>query len=249
MTTEDTPDFAPVRLVPAYRKVADAIIERIVNRTLPPGALLPPETTLAGQFGVNRGTLREALRELESNGLVARQRGSKRMVVTQPKAAHLADGIERAFVIQGITALEVLQALTVIEPPLAAGAALARSDEDVVALMATVVRYREDHTAAEQAVLHVGAFFRAVATASHNRVLALAQEPLVRLLEPTLALVIDRVPQARARIEGAQREISAAISERDVKRAEEWMGKHIRDLRRGYEVAGIALHTAVSPAP
>ena len=224
-------DFTPVRLVPAYRKVADAIIERILDRTLPHGERLPPEAELAEKFGVNRGTLREALRDLESQGLLTRQRGSKRMVVTQPRAAQLADGLQRAFAIQGITALEVWEALRVLEPPLAEAAALARTDEDIVAL---------------DAVEHVGAFFRAVANASRNRVLALAQEPLVRLLEPTLALVIDRVPQARKRIADAEQQVAQAIIAGDAPRALNWMGKHIRDLRRGYEVAGITLDTTVS---
>ena len=78
------------------------------------------------------------------------------------------------------------------------------------------------------------------------RVLALAQEPLVRLLEPTLALVIDRVPQARKRIADAEQQVAQAIIAGDAPRALNWMGKHIRDLRRGYEVAGITLDTTVS---
>jgi DNA-binding FadR family transcriptional regulator len=241
-------EFTPVRLVPAYRKVADAIIERILDRTLPHGERLPPEAALAEKFGVNRGTLREALRDLESQGLLTRQRGSKRMVVTQPRAAQLADGLQRAFAIQGITALEVWEALRVLEPPLAEAAALARTDEDIVALEAVVALYAADHTEAGHAVEHVGAFFRAVANASRNRVLALAQEPLVRLLEPTLALVIDRVPQARKRIADAEQQVAQAIIAGDAPRALNWMGKHIRDLRRGYEVAGITLDTMVSTA-
>jgi len=239
-------EFTPVRLVPAYRKVADAILERILDRTLPHGERLPPEAELAEKFGVNRGTLREALRDLESQGLLSRQRGSKRMVVTQPRAAQLADGLQRAFAIQGITALEVWEALRVLEPPLAEAAAQARTEEDIAALEAVVALYAADHTEAGHAVEHVGAFFRAVANASRNRVLALAQEPLVRLLEPTLALVIDRVPQARKRIADAEQQVAQAIIAGDSARALNWMGKHIRDLRRGYEVAGITLDTTVT---
>ena len=242
-------DFAPVRLVPAYRKVADAILERILDRTLPHGQRLPPEAELAEKFGVNRGTLREALRDLQSQGLLTRQRGSKRMVVTQPQASQLADGLQRAFAIQGITALEVWEALRVLEPPLAEAAALARTDIDVAALQEVVARYSADHTEAGHAVQHVGTFFRTVAAASRNRVLALAQEPLVRLLEPTLALVIDRVPQARKRIEDAERQVAEAIIAGDTARAQAWMGKHIRDLRRGYELAGITLETTVEATP
>src|SRR5580693_1280647 len=64
---------APLLLEPAYRKVAEAIGARILSRALHEGQRLPPETELARQFAVNRSTVREALRELESRGLVQRR--------------------------------------------------------------------------------------------------------------------------------------------------------------------------------
>ncbi|MNC95008.1 hypothetical protein D3C83_120100 [compost metagenome] len=73
----------------------------------------------------------------------------------------------------------------------------------------------------------------------------LLNEPLLRLLKPSLAVIIDRVPQARARIEAAQRHIVAAVRARDAALAGTWMTRHVRDFRRGYEVAGIALSTEV----
>ncbi|MBV8854374.1 MAG: winged helix-turn-helix transcriptional regulator [Sinobacteraceae bacterium] len=69
--------FEQIRMEPAYRKVAAAIEQRILDRSLREGERLPPELELARQFGVNRSTVREALRELESNGLVMRKSGSR----------------------------------------------------------------------------------------------------------------------------------------------------------------------------
>jgi DNA-binding FadR family transcriptional regulator len=84
-------------------------------------------------------------------------------------------------------------------------------------------------------------FFRSVGAATHNQVLMLAQEPLLQLLEPSLRVMIDDVPQARSRIITAQRKISDALSERDTEAARSWMAKHIRDFRKGFEIAGIDL--------
>ena len=56
------------------------------TRTINAGERLPPEIELARQFGVHRGTVREALRELETNGVLKRERGSKLMMVTRPAA-------------------------------------------------------------------------------------------------------------------------------------------------------------------
>jgi GntR family transcriptional repressor for pyruvate dehydrogenase complex len=55
------------------------------------------------------------------------------------------------------------------------------------------------------------------------------------------------VPQARARITSAQRKIVAAVREQQAAQAEEWMAKHIRDFKRGYELAGIELEYRVPP--
>ena len=57
-------EFSKLVLEPAYRKVAAAIGSRILSRSLAEGERLPSETELARQFGVNRSTVREALREL-----------------------------------------------------------------------------------------------------------------------------------------------------------------------------------------
>ena len=79
-------EFTQIQIEPAYRKVAAAIGERILSRTLREGERLPAETELARQFGVNRSTVREALRELESRGLVQR-RARLQVDVGQPPAA------------------------------------------------------------------------------------------------------------------------------------------------------------------
>jgi DNA-binding FadR family transcriptional regulator len=83
--------------------------------------------------------------------------------------------------------------------------------------------------------------FRCIARATHNPVLGLAQEPLLQLLEPSLRIMIDKVPQARARIATAHRRLLEALEARDESAAQEWMARHIRDFRRGYELAGIDL--------
>jgi GntR family transcriptional repressor for pyruvate dehydrogenase complex len=63
MSTGPAPiEFEQIRAETAYRKVAEALMERILNRSLNDGDRLPSETELARQFGVNRSTVREAVR-------------------------------------------------------------------------------------------------------------------------------------------------------------------------------------------
>jgi GntR family transcriptional repressor for pyruvate dehydrogenase complex len=243
-------EFEQIQIEPAYRKVAAAIGERIVGRRLREGERLPSETELARQFGVNRSTVREALRELESSGLVTRRPGSRLMSVSRPQHEVIAEGVSRALAMHNVTYVEVWEALTILEPPIAEAAARASSAEDLAAIISESQRFLVDNANTEHAVQHAAEFFRLVGKAAHNQVLELAQEPLLQLLEPSLRVMIDKVSQARSRISVAQRRICEALRERDAETARTWMAKHIRDFRKGYEIAKIdmRLHIASGAA-
>jgi GntR family transcriptional repressor for pyruvate dehydrogenase complex len=239
-------EFAPVQMEPAYRKVATAIGGRILDRSLREGDRLPAETELARQFGVNRSTVREALRELESNGLVTRRPGSKLMTVSRPQHVAIAEAVTRGLVLHDVTYMEVWEALTLLEPPIAEAAARARSAGDLAEVVAAAAKFASENAHAQAAAFNAAEFFRSVGRATHNQVLLLAQEPLLQLLEPSLRLMIDKVPQARSRIVTAQRKISEVLGARDVEGARTWMSRHIRDFRKGFEIAGIDLRHHVT---
>ena len=62
--------------VPAYRQIAQRLIEDIGAGRLAHGERLPPEREMAAGLGVAVGTLRKALGILEGRGLVERRQGS-----------------------------------------------------------------------------------------------------------------------------------------------------------------------------
>jgi DNA-binding FadR family transcriptional regulator len=234
-------EFATVLIEPAYRKVAAAIGARILSRALREGERLPPETELARQFGVNRSTVREALRELESRGLLQRRPGSKLMSVSRPAQATVAQGVSHALLLHDVTVQHLWEALTLLEPPLAQAAARARSAEDLEELAGAARAFTVAGVDTVTTVQRTVEVFRCIARASHNPVLGLAQEPLLQLLEPSLRIMIDKVPQARSRIATAHRRLLEALEARDESAAHDWMARHIRDFRKGYEIAGIDL--------
>jgi GntR family transcriptional repressor for pyruvate dehydrogenase complex len=240
-------EFAQIQMEPAYRKVAAAIGERILGRHLQEGERLPSETELARQFGVNRSTVREALRELESRGLVQRRPGSKLMSVSRPQHASVAAGISHALLLNDVTVHDVWEALTILEPPIAMAAAAARTPEDLAALARAAAALESAGADTEAAVRRTADVFRCIGRATHNPVLGLAQEPLLQLLEPSLVIMIDKVPQARSRIVTAQQHLVRALKAGDRDEAGTWMARHIRDFRKGYELAGIDLTLRLHP--
>jgi GntR family transcriptional regulator, transcriptional repressor for pyruvate dehydrogenase complex len=238
--------FERIQLEPAYRKVATALIERITDRSFKSGDRLPSENELAKQFGVNRSTVREALRELETAGLLTRTRGSKLMMVTRPHTDHVAENVGRALVLHDVTFLNVWESMSMFEPPIAEAAVRRRTPNDLLLMQQAQRNFELHKEDTARCVHHVAEFFGVIAAATHNPVLVMAQEPLVQLLEPSLGAMIDKVSQARSRIVTAHRRVTEAIQARNAEGARSWMSKHVRDFRRGYEVAGIDLELKIT---
>jgi DNA-binding FadR family transcriptional regulator len=151
----------------------------------------------------------------------------------------VASGVTRALTLHEATVAEVWEALTVIEPMVAEFAARRRDPKSLAALAAVVAAAAppDDALAAAQAA----EFFRALAAAAGNRVLSMSHEPLLQLMASSLNTLVAVVPQARSRIAAAQRRILEAVERGDAAAAREWCAKHVRDYRRGFEVAGIDL--------
>jgi GntR family transcriptional regulator, transcriptional repressor for pyruvate dehydrogenase complex len=233
--------FTPLDDHPAYRQIANVIEERIVGRSLRAGDPLPSEMDLARQFGVNRSTIREAIRELEIHGLLGRVRGEKRLRVTRPQPGTVSSGVSRALKLHDVTFLDLWEAMMAIEPVAAQYAATRRSAAHLQAVVRAAARFKREAADTAAAVSAVVDFFTAVAVASGNQVLALSQAPLNLLLAPALTRMIDRVPQARARIQDAQARITSAIKLRRSEQARSWMEKHIRDFKRGHDLETITL--------
>ncbi|MFI6832436.1 FadR/GntR family transcriptional regulator [Kribbella sp. NPDC050241] len=69
------PQFQPVQPVRAYQRIVEQVEDALARGDLAPGHRLPSERELVAQFAVSRSTVREALRVLESNGVVRSRPG------------------------------------------------------------------------------------------------------------------------------------------------------------------------------
>lgn len=77
---------------PKYQAIAADLTTRIRGGALPPGSALPPQKELSATYGVTLATLRQALRQLEDDGLVSQQPG-RGTFVAEPRAAYRLDSL------------------------------------------------------------------------------------------------------------------------------------------------------------
>lgn len=70
--------------LPKYRTIADDLRRRIDDGRLAPGEQLPAQTAMAADYDVTVMTLRQALAELERDGLVRAERGRGTFVASAP---------------------------------------------------------------------------------------------------------------------------------------------------------------------
>lgn len=247
--------FSRLQLAPAYKQVSSEIERLILSGQLRAGMPLPPEQSLAERFGVHRSTVREAIRQVEQEGLVQRREG-RRLFVALPGLYDLAPRAARLLMLQQTTFAELWQVAMTLEPLAASLAAdqaepadldeLARNTELTAALQAEGT----NTLAQDQRLVELDVEFHAlVGRASHNRALMLAREPISLLYNPTLLQIHRRLPQSKARNLAAHRAILDALQRRDGAAAAEWTRKHMVDFKKGFEMTGLDMAAPIAPSP
>lgn len=68
-----------------YLEIAEALRRSILSGEYPVGARLPSESDLAARWSVSRGTVRQAVGLLASDGLIGSRQGARRVVLRQER--------------------------------------------------------------------------------------------------------------------------------------------------------------------
>ncbi|MGV6873983.1 FadR/GntR family transcriptional regulator [Pseudochelatococcus sp. B33] len=237
--------FDPIQQEPAFRLVAKAIERKIVGGEMKPGDTLPSEAKLAESLGVNRSTLREAIRALEQNGFVRREAGRKKLFASLPQSDDISRRLKTAMVLDQVTFEELWEAMFVLEPATAQSAAKRRTDSDLEALAANLEKTRAAHADSAALTELDIEFHHIVALATGNRAIQAARLPISELFYPPFLMVMSRL-NAAERLLFAHERIAEAIGKQDETSARDWMEKHILDFRRGYELANLDIGAPAS---
>lgn len=221
MTQVSETNLSPLRVRSVVGLAYDELRAMIVDGRLQPGARIG-QAELADALGISRGSVREALRRLAGDGLVAFE-------------------VNRGFFVANVGlegVLERLEARLVIEPEVARLAAERRDDEDLKALRRAVTAERAARTAA---AAHDAsrAFHAALVAATRNDALARIFDSLW-IADVGRRLLASRrsQPDWQESDVAEHAELLEAIEARDGGRAESLMRAHVESAWRHWSRRG-----------
>src|SRR6478735_4533989 len=141
MVLADPPQRPPkAAMLVAQRIVRDALRDNMVA-----GDLLLPEKTMLEKYQTGRGTLREALRLLEFQGVITLKPGPRGGPVLQnPDAAHLGSTLVLLMQLQAAPFRNIAEVRSALEPMISSLAATRMTDETLVDLRGTVDQMRTE---------------------------------------------------------------------------------------------------------
>jgi GntR family transcriptional repressor for pyruvate dehydrogenase complex len=215
--------------------VANDLEARILEGSLKPGDLLPSERKLALELGVSRPSLREAIQQLVSKGLLSTRHGGGTWVTDRMEAT-FADPWQD--MLSGHPALQsdLLEFRHMLEGEAASLAARRASDADLLRIGALMTRleaaYAEDDLQAS--IEHDVAFHQAIAEASHNALIGHLTASLMRVMYDHVAANLTHLharPIQWQQIGAQHRAIWQAIQARDGNRASRAARTHIEYVR------------------
>jgi GntR family transcriptional repressor for pyruvate dehydrogenase complex len=222
----------------SYQALADHLREQILSGHIPEGSPLPNERDLGGSTGLSRGSVREALRMLEVEGLLSVKPGRNGGSTIRLPGS---DGVSRslgAYVRgQQIPFDTVLEAREALEPALACLAAIHRTEADLAAIAEAAAAMTAAGSDNTRFIAANSRWHWAVAEASQNRVMVAVVAALGDLLHQSN--VEDFVSaEIRGAVIRAHAGIEAAIRAGDPDAAQRRMARHVKSYRR--QVAPVA---------
>lgn len=224
--------ISPVAVPKASDVLAARLRELIIQGQFSPGEFLPSERELVVQAGLSRTSVRDALRVLESEGLIAVKAGrSGGSMVTLPGRESVARSVELFVRTHGVRLASLLECRVAVEPTLARLAAqthtaaqldeMSAIHEQFTASVDDVPRYKRLNLE----------WHLAIARASGN-------EPLTALMEAIAAPIRDAMDyqhvttmELRHGAVKAHTVILKAIADRDDEAAFKRMERHVSAYR------------------
>ncbi len=228
-------------------KVAEAMLQTILERGLRPGSPLPSERELGEQYGVSRTVVREAVRALGARGVVDAHAGRGLTV-----AAVGPDDVSTSMrlYLHGRDAVpydQIHEVRSLLEIQIAGLAAERSTGEEVAELNALCERMK---ALGEDVEMHAHLdveFHRTLARATHNELYLIVLDSIgdimLEIRRTTYAL-----PHDASKAYDYHRRIADKVKARDAGGAREAMRRHLSEAVREWEALGEPVHLPAADA-
>jgi len=227
------PKFDTIRRLSLYEEVAGILREAIISRRYRPGEPLPSELELSRQLGVSRNVVREAIRSLQSKGLLETRRGPKGgSFVSKFDQSTLTENLSNLIALGYVSISHLVQARMYLEPEVMRLAALNATTDD----LADMERILEESDEAgkrsddDRRITLNTAFHRSVGGACGNPFFAVLIDAIMDFTEEFVKSRSINPYRGDVHRQGEHKEIVDAIKARDAERAFDLAKEHIKRL-------------------
>lgn len=208
-----------------HEEVVTQIHDLIRQGKLKAGDQLPSERELAETFKVSRTSVREALRALETKGLIVSRTGMGNFVAELPIESLVAP-LAKLLIQEKDALADIFEMRKLIEPHIASLAAQRATHADIERMKRILDKQRDAVGRGETGVEADAELHFAIGQATQNQALEKLVSGLMELLSHSREESLQTSDRRRASIE-AHREILSAIERHDKRQAQKTMLHHI----------------------
>ena len=229
-----TTPFAPIKKRRLSDQVSAEIQVRIAAGDLRSGDKLPPERELAENFGVSRGAVREALRNLERTGMVSLQAGAHGgAFIGRGDSSMIGDSFRNLYQLGSVSLEELTETRIWLESTVVQVACTRATEADLDALTANVdeaERLLKAKRYDDKIDVHVE-FHNLLAQATHNAVMVMLMAALMEVMRDFAHAAGGEQDDLTIK---ARRAFLAALRMRDAAAAVATMTEHLESLQTRY---------------
>jgi len=218
-------ELEPVKSVRIYEDIVRQVRALIADGHLKSGDRLPPERDLAERFRVSRTSVREALRSLQSRGLIDIRAGDGAFVHDVSVEA-LIEPLALVILPYREAVGELFEARNLLEPAIAALAARRATRDELVEMERILAEQAREVARGRTGMAQDSALHAAIAAAAHNRAIVRIVNALVDLLAQSREESLH-TPGRPRRSHQDHRRILGAIRRRDEAGARRAMLEHL----------------------
>ena len=223
-------DLEPVKSVRIYEDIVRQVKTLIADGHLKSGDRLPPERDLAESFRVSRTSVREALRSLQSRGLIEIRAGDGAFVRDVSVEA-LIEPLALVILPYREAVGELFEARRLLEPAIAAMAARRATRDELAEMERILAEQAREVARGRTGMAQDSALHAAIAAAAHNRAIVRIVNALVDLLAQSREESLH-TPGRPRRSHQDHRRILGAIRRRDEAGARRAMLDHLAAVEK-----------------